>query len=185
MSASVQFSHLIKLLDDESEVVREAVRRQLEGMRRDLPEHLADLDRPLTSGEECIMADLLAPSRREDLEDTWFVWRDQASADRRIESALSQISAFLSGWKTRPKELAERLDGLAALALVDLAGATAEPRWLGRLAVLGAQWSPQAAGQRRGFCSRPIAICCGCWSQAWATRSACAPSTGCSASDSV
>jgi len=153
MSASVQFSHLIKLLDDESEVVREAVRRQLEGMRRDLPEHLADLDRPLTSGEECIMADLLAPSRREDLEDTWFAWRDQASADRQIESALSQISAFLSGWKTRPKELTERLDGLAALALVDLAGAAAEPRWLADWLFSARHGAPRLRGNSKDYYS--------------------------------
>jgi len=120
MPASVHFSHLIKLLDDDSEVVRGAVRQQLEGMKGELPEFLTSLDRPLTAVEEGIMADLLAPSRREELEDTWFSWREQPTADQQLEAALAQISTFLSGWKTRPKELTERLDGLAALALADL-----------------------------------------------------------------
>jgi len=130
MPASVHFSHLIKLLDDDSEVVRGAVRQQLEGMKGELPEFLTSLDRPLTAVEEGIMADLLAPSRREELEDTWFSWREQPTADQQIEAALAQISTFLSGWKTRPKELTERLDGLAALALADLEGSAADPRWL-------------------------------------------------------
>lgn len=130
MPSSVLFSQLIRLLDDDSEVVREAVRLQLEAMKKELPERVTDLDRPLTAAEEGIMADLLAPSRREELEDTWFAWRDQPNADRQTETALAQLSTFLSGWKTRPKELTERLDGLAALALTQLDGTAPDPRWL-------------------------------------------------------
>ena len=59
-----QLSHLIRLLDDESEVVREAVKRQIEGMKKDLPDRLTLLDRPLTPEEDRILGELLAPSRR-------------------------------------------------------------------------------------------------------------------------
>ena len=97
------------------------------------------------------MADLLAPSRREDLEDTWFAWRDQTSADRQIEAALSQVSAFLSGWKTRPKELTERLDSLAAQALVDLAGAAAEPRWLADWLFSSRNGAPRLRGNSKDY----------------------------------
>jgi hypothetical protein len=48
MSGVLQLNHLRKLLDDESEVVREAVRQQLTGMRRDLPHFLEHLENPLT-----------------------------------------------------------------------------------------------------------------------------------------
>ena len=113
MPSSIELSHLIRLLDDDSEVVRRAVRHQLEGMKRELPEKLASLDRPLSAEEERIMADLLAPSRREDLEDCWLSWRLQSTPELQIESALAQLAAFLSGWKVRPKQVTERFDTLA------------------------------------------------------------------------
>jgi len=117
---TAQLSHLIKLLDDESEVVREAVKRQIEGMKRELPDRLSLLDRPLTPDEDRILGELLAPSRREDLEDNWLSWRDQPTADLQIEWALAQLSAFLSGWKTRPKELTHRLDSMANMVREDI-----------------------------------------------------------------
>ena len=113
MPGSVELSHLIRLLDDESQLVREAVRHQIEGMKRELPERLATLDRPLTAEEERILADMLAPSRREDLEDCWLNWRLQSTSELQIENALAQIAAFLSGWKVRPRQLTERLDAMA------------------------------------------------------------------------
>ena len=89
MRATVELTHLVRLLDDDSEVVREAVRRQLEGMKRELPDRLASLDRPLSRDEDAIMAELLGPSRREDLEDGWMSWRRQDTAEGQIESALA------------------------------------------------------------------------------------------------
>lgn len=115
-----QLSHLIKLLDDDSEVVRDAVKRQIEEMKKELPDRITMLDRPLTPDEDRILGEMLAPSRREDLEDHWLSWRDQPSADLQIEWALAQLSAFLSGWKTRPKELTERLNYLAQQAHAEL-----------------------------------------------------------------
>ena len=114
--ADAQLTHLIRLLDDESEVVREAVKRQIEGMKKDLPDRLTLLDRSLTPEEDRILGELLAPSRREDLEDHWMLWRDQPTAEQQIEWALAQLSAFLSGWKSRPKELTSRLDVMAGMA---------------------------------------------------------------------
>lgn len=117
--SSAQLSHLIRLLDDESEVVRGAVRQQIESMKRDLPDRLTLLDRPLTPDEDRILGEMLAPSRREDLEDHWLSWREQPTEDLKIEWALAQLSAFLSGWKTRPKELKERLDRMAEMVRED------------------------------------------------------------------
>jgi regulator of sirC expression with transglutaminase-like and TPR domain len=105
--------HLIRLLDDETDVVRRAVRQRLEGMRKELPARLAELDLHLTSDEERLIGELLAPSTREELEDRWLEWRDLPNDCQRIESALSQISAFLSGWKNTPKDVSRALDALA------------------------------------------------------------------------
>ncbi len=120
MAAPAQLTHLIRLLDDHSDVVRKAVQNQLESMRRDLPDKVAELDQPLTAEEERIMGELLAPSRREDLEDYWLQWREQPTPDEQIESALAMLASFLSGWKTRPRELRHRLDHLATEVVSDL-----------------------------------------------------------------
>lgn len=119
MSLSPQLSHLIKLLDDDSEVVRNAVRRQLEGIHHDLPEQLERLERPLTAEEEGIVAELLEPVRRADLEETWMRWRWLRLADEQLEAALSHLSAFLNGWKTRPEDLGKELDRVAQAAFRD------------------------------------------------------------------
>jgi hypothetical protein len=49
MPATAHLSHLIKLLDDDSEVVRQAVKQELTGMRRELPQHIETLETPLSS----------------------------------------------------------------------------------------------------------------------------------------
>ncbi len=130
MAVSVELNHLVRLLDDDSELVRDAVRRQLEHMKRELPERLSQLDRPLSPSEEAIMGDLLATSRREDLEDCWLSWRQQETAEGQIESALAQLGAFLSGWKTRARELPERLDELVARIQEDFDGRNPNARQL-------------------------------------------------------
>jgi regulator of sirC expression with transglutaminase-like and TPR domain len=89
-------------------------------MRSDLLDKVAELDRPLTIQEERIMGELLAPSRREDLEDYWLQWREQVSEDDQIESALAMLASFLSGWQTRPQELRHQLDTMAAEVVKDL-----------------------------------------------------------------
>ena len=52
MSALANLPHLITLLDDESEVVREALQRELGSIRRELPEQLRLMRRRLTPEEE-------------------------------------------------------------------------------------------------------------------------------------
>ena len=74
MAALGNLSHLFKLLDDDSEVEREAVQRQLAEMRHELPKRLHELERPLTEEEERLVAQLLDMPRREELEETWMRW---------------------------------------------------------------------------------------------------------------
>jgi regulator of sirC expression with transglutaminase-like and TPR domain len=113
MSVVSELPHLIRLLDDDTDVVRSAVRQRLEGMRKDLPAHLDALDLKLSKKDEQILSELLAPSCRDDLVERWLGWQELSSANQKIESALSSLSAFLSGWKVGPRNVAARLDALA------------------------------------------------------------------------
>ena len=119
MPASAHLSHLIKLLDDDSEVVRQAVRQELNGMRRELPQHIETLETPLSAEEERLVAQLLEPARRTELEETWMRWRWMEGPDAQLEEGLSQLSAFLNGWKTQSNDLAKRLDVLAEEAFAE------------------------------------------------------------------
>jgi len=116
MAGLFEFNNLRKLLDDDSTVVREAVQQQLNGMRRELPQYLEQLDEPLTPDEENIVSELLEPARRTEMEEMWMRWRWLEGASAQLEEGLSQLSAFLSGWKTQPGDLTQKLDAIAQQA---------------------------------------------------------------------
>lgn len=116
MPGVLQFNHLRKLLDDDSQVVRTAVQQELTGMKRDLPSYLEQLEEPLTPEEEHLVAELLEPARRTELEEIWMRWRWLEGENAQLEEALGQISAFLSGWRTQPADLTRKLDSLAKQA---------------------------------------------------------------------
>lgn len=113
MSGLAQLEHLIPLLDDESPVVQEALQREFTSMRRDLPERLKHLSRPLSSEEERHVGRLLEPARRAELEETWMRWRWLESPHAQLEEGIAQLSAYLNGWRTQAGDLAPRLDALA------------------------------------------------------------------------
>ncbi len=119
MSALVQLGDLLSLLDDESKVVQDAVQRELTSMRRELPERLQHLKRPLTLDEERHVGRLLEPARRAELEETWMRWRWLDNAHAQLEEGMAQISAYLQGWRSQPGDLAQRLDALAEEAFRD------------------------------------------------------------------
>jgi hypothetical protein len=119
MSALVQLGDLLSLLDDESKVVQDAVQKELTSMRRELPERLQHLKRPLTSDEERHVGRLLEPARRAELEETWMRWRWLDNAHAQLEEGMAQISAYLQGWRSQPGDLAQRLDALAEEAFRD------------------------------------------------------------------
>lgn len=119
MSALVQLDHLLCLLDDESSVVQEALQREFTSMRRELPERLQHLNRPLSADEERHVGRLLEPARRAELEETWMRWRWLDNAHAQLEEGMAQISAYLNGWRTQTGDLAQRLDALAEEAFRD------------------------------------------------------------------
>jgi regulator of sirC expression with transglutaminase-like and TPR domain len=115
--SSPELRPLLKLLDDDSPVVREAVRAKLALMRAELPEQLLALGEPIDDEQQRLLSEILAPVCREELEETWLAWRWLASPEAQLEDALGQLSAFLSGWLARPAELSRKLDQLAERAL--------------------------------------------------------------------
>ncbi len=119
MTRTIELDHLLKLLDDDSPVVREAVRRELAAMRSELPSRLSALDHPLEPEQERLLSEILAPVCREELEETWLAWRWLSSPEAQLEEALSQVSAFLSGWQARGEMLTQKLDFIAAEAAKD------------------------------------------------------------------
>jgi len=113
MSGTTELDHLLRLLDDDSEVVRTAVRTKLAAMRSELPLHLSRMERPLTVEEERLVAQMLDPVRRNELLDSWMRWRWLESQGAQLEQGMAQISAFLAGWKAQESDLENRLDLLA------------------------------------------------------------------------
>src|SRR5580704_6095758 len=120
-----ELRHLLKLLDDESPVVREAVRAQLAAMRNDLPERLLALGESLDAQQQRLISDILSPICRQELEEAWLSWRWLSTPEAQLEEAFSHISSFLSGWQSRPHELSAKLDALAAQAAREGADANA------------------------------------------------------------
>jgi regulator of sirC expression with transglutaminase-like and TPR domain len=114
--APPKLHHLLKLLDDESPVVREAVRSHLAPIRHRLPEQLLQIGESLTEEQEDLLEEILAPVCREELETTWLSWKWLSTPESQLEQALGQLSAFLSGWQCESDELGRRLDALADLA---------------------------------------------------------------------
>jgi regulator of sirC expression with transglutaminase-like and TPR domain len=110
---------LLRLLDDESTVVREAVRKKLAGMRRELPQLLQDIGEPLEDGQERLLSEILTPVCQEELEETWLAWRWLSTPQAQLEESLGQLSAFLSGWQASVDTFGQRLDSLAKRAEKD------------------------------------------------------------------
>lgn len=119
MSGLAKLDHLISLLDDESQVVQEAVQKELLSIRQELPERLRLMDRPLTPEEEMRMGCLLEPARRAELEERWMRWRWLDHPTTQLEEGIAQVSAYLHGWRTQPGELSQKLDALAEEAFRD------------------------------------------------------------------
>ncbi|SKA92938.1 Transglutaminase-like superfamily protein [Prosthecobacter debontii] len=119
MSGLAKLDHLISLLDDDSQVVQEAIQKELLSMRQELPERLRLMDRPLTEEEEQRMGRLLEPARRAELEERWMRWRWLDHPTTQLEEGIAQISAYLHSWRTQPGELSQKLDALAEEAFRD------------------------------------------------------------------
>ncbi len=127
-TAPLELRPLLRLLDDDTPVVREAVQQKLAAIRYELPELFLSLGEPLDDERQRLIGEILAPVCREELEGIWMSWRWLSAPEAQLEEALGQLAAFLSGWQTRGEELPRQLDALAEKAVRE--GGTYDPHKL-------------------------------------------------------
>lgn len=124
--------YLIRLLDDESEVVRDAIARELAAFGGALEEELRRLPNPPNDAQRGVMRALLNDphrwqrQRHDWLRDVWSSWMEKTTPMERLESALSILADFQkapapllgeSPAEAQPsgqQNLPAMLDGLAA-----------------------------------------------------------------------
>ncbi|HTL70856.1 MAG TPA: transglutaminase-like domain-containing protein [Candidatus Eisenbacteria bacterium] len=103
--------HLLKLLEDDSPVVREAVGRELAAFGPALQDELSKLDPPPPPYQRRAVREFLAERRRNALREAWTPWLDQPDGPGKLESALGLLSEYLSA--VPASRLGALLDGLA------------------------------------------------------------------------
>lgn len=112
MSEPTKFSTLLRLLDDESAVVRAAVTEELESIYDELPDRLAELDPGLTTTELANLEARLSGARQRVLRESWIDWMRADSGLPKLEMGLDLLSRYLSPL-SRPTRVREHLDALA------------------------------------------------------------------------
>lgn len=112
MTRVEQLPYLLKLLDDDSPVVRESVFRELDGFGTELEEEISLLPYEPTP-EQCILLEpLLVRNRATILTSTWPEWFDIEDDKLQLESAMSLLAEYQLGYGCIGT-LGERLDLLA------------------------------------------------------------------------
>ncbi len=106
-----QLPHLVKLLDDDSDIVRDTVLQQLESFGPTLRRELARQRVTLSSDQENLMSGLLDEHRRERLKNAWPQWKIFENDKQRLEAGLSLLAEFLSNFFVQ-KSLTALLDQL-------------------------------------------------------------------------
>lgn len=163
-----QLPFLLDLLEDDSPVVQEAVRRELARYGPQLPGEIGRLTPPLTASRRRAVESLLAEPQREWLADNWATWKARHGDKERLEAALSLLAEYQNG-PALSDPLPPRLDRLAEefRAGQGAGDPAALARYLFRRQGLhGAgtdYYSPQNSNlsavirRRRGL---PISLCC-------------------------
>ena len=105
--------YLLQLLDDQSDVVRNAVARELAEFGPALEPALSGLSAPPSPGQRHVIRTLLADYSRRALREVWPQWYGLDDDYAKLETALSLIADFQNG-PTYPVALRELLDKLAA-----------------------------------------------------------------------
>jgi len=103
---------LLRLLDDDTPQVREAVRHELAGFGPSLRTAIAGLGIDVPPASERLIDTFLNDYRRQRLRHSWPGWVEYGDDKDRLEAALGMIAEFLDEQSTREK-LAGQLDDLA------------------------------------------------------------------------
>jgi len=121
--APEELSALIRLLDDETPVVRTRVSERIACFGGDISEWLASQPHELSSKEKKILAEMLSTPRREALAREWVVPTGGSAALEEdwesFESLLQTLSDFLHDGITLRQPLPDALDLLAEEAVED------------------------------------------------------------------
>jgi len=110
-----QLPHLLSLLDDDSEVVREGLARELNAYGDSLKTELARLPVSPSPAQRKILQSLTQEQGRIWLRSHWQEWMSEPNEVLAMEKAMALISEFQSGYMY-PGDLSLILDDLAASA---------------------------------------------------------------------
>lgn len=125
MANADQLPHLMRLVDDDSDVVRTAVTRELAAFGADLEPELDQLCPPPSAETREMVRLLVADHIRNGLREAWGAWFYLDDELDRLESALSLIADFQSGTPIDPLPLSI-LDPGSHVGLSSLLDALAE-----------------------------------------------------------
>jgi len=112
MKDRTQLPHLIKLLDDDTPLVREAVIKALAGFGASLETELERLGIRASHIETLPIRRILENNRREEIKESWPRWFSIKGDKERLEEAMGMIVELQYG-RTTARELPSVLDGLA------------------------------------------------------------------------
>lgn len=113
MLSPSEFESLVRLLDDDSDTVRNAVGRRLLDYEEALPEYVSNLD-PLPSSETfALMNRVIREAKCETLTDHWEDVLTELDPHTRLEHALGLVSDYLDRTSLRSGRLTRALDELA------------------------------------------------------------------------
>lgn len=107
-----QLPFLLKLLDDESPVVQEALAHELSSFGPSLPEELARLPFGLDPDQKQILFNLLGDHQRSLLQKNWRSWQRLDGEAAQLEAAYRMLADFQNG-PFHKTDLSRLLDNLA------------------------------------------------------------------------
>lgn len=112
MPDPTQLPYLIRLLDDESEIVRESVTKELAAFGESLHVELEKLKISPSPSQMKLLRSLLVDQTRRWVRENWHAWMHRGDDKEKLEQAMSLISDFLSD-RTGSGKLSAHLDKLA------------------------------------------------------------------------
>ena len=112
MSDTTRLPHLLRLMEDDSMVVQEALAREFSDFGPGLTGVLAGLPVPPDEAQLERIEQLIGEHRRQELRDEWPGWFEVSGFYGRLEEALSLIAQFQCG-PGYPRSLSLLLDDLA------------------------------------------------------------------------
>lgn len=112
MKNATQLPHLIRLLDDDSEVVQAEVAKALAAYGPWLDAELSQLEKPLDQTEKDRIGQLLRLHNHLLLKEQWETWFEVKDEKEKLEKALSILSQFQHG-VTHPRSVKQLLNELA------------------------------------------------------------------------